>query len=388
MIVFAVVIAFFLLMEYFNTRKGAHLMWAIALIITYIPFHQVANTGTYTWLLEGWGTGFLIMIPALIASGILLTTFSDKPIIAQLFLLVMAIVAIFVGILGLPNITSSLNVQTFVRLGITAVAAVTSIGVMLIVPIYTTLISKETTAKAYFMVGAAALLLIWLIGFAISMTLVKEFVDMYNASPAAAFNGDIENIGLFFTFGLFPYIFIFSMAFAVLGVMYEPSWKFTIPGVDVEDETRIEKLTIQKKMPLLTSALVIAGGVVTLIGGSLAGWINISQEIINAVTIGILLIGGLLAALLGAAVLMSWEPEIKGRQIGNYLSIALGAITLIFAIILMLLPVVGDLMALPAIPVFLLPEGQIWIILAILLIFLGPILILAGGILSEFVFKE
>jgi hypothetical protein len=48
----------------------------------------------------------------------------------------------------------------------------------------------------------------------------------------------------------------------------------------------------------------------------------------------------------------------------------------------------GDLMTLPAIPVFLLPEGQIWVILGMLLIIIGPVLILAGGILSEFVFKE
>jgi hypothetical protein len=294
-----------------------------------------------------------------------------------------------------------------IRLAITMVAVTISIGVMLVIPIYTTLISKETTAKAYLMVIAAILLLIWIIGYAISMTLVKEFVDTYNAGPAAAFNGPIENIGLFYVFGLFPYIFIFSTVFAVLGVHYESKWTFSIPGVDVEDETRIEKMAFQRSKPLISSALGVAGGVLLLLGAVLAAWINISQSVINMVLVGILMIGGLLGALVGFAALISWKQELFGREISNYLKIALGALTLISAIILLLLPTwvyyyvpnanpmilgtweyTGDLMALPAIPVFLLPEGQIWVILGMLLIIIGPILILAGGILSEFVFKE
>ena len=382
-------------------------MWGFALIATFIAFHQVANTGSYTWLLESWGSGFMVMIPGLITAGILLSTFESKPKIAQLFLLAMAIVAILVTIMGLGTIEGLLHLESMafqnwvlIRLAITVVAVTISVGVMLVVPIYTTLISKETTSKAYLMVIAAVLLLIWIIGYVISMTLVKEMVDIHNASviqynilnPLPAIQLEpIENIGLFFVFGLFPYIFIFSMTFAVLGVMYEPKWKYSIPGVDVEDETRLEKITVQRNMPLISSALCIAGGVVLLIGAVLASWINISQEIINGLSVGILMIGGLLGAMVGAAVLMGWDRESDANTV---IRIGLGGITLIFAIILITLPVwssyylEGDLMALSAKPVFLLEEGAMWIMLSITFIFVGPILILASGILSQFVFKE
>jgi MFS family permease len=416
MIVFAVIMAFFLLMEYFKNRKGYHLMWGSALILTFIAFHQVANTGNYSWLLESWGSGFMVMIPGLIAGGILLSTFGSRPKVAQLYLLAMAIVASTVTIMGLDTIQGILHLEfmdfqdwNLIRLAITGVAAIISVGVILVVPIYTTLISKETTAKAYLMVIAGALLFIWIISYAISMTLVKEFVDTYNAGPAAAFNGPIENIGLFFVFGLFPYIFIFSMTFAVLGVMYEPKWKYPIPGVDVEDETRLEKISVQRNMPLISSVLCIAGGVVLLIGSVLAMWINLSQNVINAMALGILMIGGLLGAMVGAAVLMGWDEE---RNANTVIRIGLGGITLIFAIILITMPVwssffgTGDLMSLSSIPVWLWPESAIdplipstftlaeyqmkeaLMSVGVVFVFVGPILILASGILSEFVFKE
>lgn len=409
MLVFAVVMAFFLLMEFFNNRKGYHLIWGSALILTFISFHQVANTGVYTWLIEGIGTGFLILIPGLVAAGILLATFKSKPIIGHLYLLLIVIVAMPTIILGLPNVIVSLGVHTWLRLALVAGAGIVSIGIILGVPIYTTLISKETTSKAYFMVASAALLLVWLVGFIISMTLVKDFVDTYNAGPAAAFNGPIENIGLFWVFGLFPYIFIFSITFAVLGVLYEPSWKFPIPGVDVEDETRIEPITIQRNMPLVSSAICIAGGVILLIGAVFASWINISQSIINALSIGILMIGSVLGTIVGAAVLMGWDAEGDANTV---IRIGLGAITLIFAFVLIFLPVwsifygTGDLMTLSARPIWLWPESAVDLAvpstftlaeyqmketimaLTAVFIYVGPLLILGSGILSEFVFKE
>jgi len=40
---------------------------------------------------------------------------------------------------------------------------------------------------------------------------------------------------------------MFSMAFLVLGMLYEPKWRFTIPGVELEEEARIEKTDISKE---------------------------------------------------------------------------------------------------------------------------------------------
>jgi hypothetical protein len=386
MLILAVVMAFFLLMEYFNTRKTPHLLWSFALIFTFIAFHQVANTGSYTWLFESWGTGFMIIIPGLIASGVLLSTFESKPLIGQLYLLLIAIVAVITTISGLEYIAPTLEIDDVVRYSLVAVPGLISVGIMLGVPLYTTLISKETTSKALLMVGAAAILIIYIVVSIFAYTTEDTLIARY--------------VMMFWVWGLFPYIFILTITLLVLGIHYEPKWTFTIPGVEVEDEARIEQLTFQKNKALIISAAVIAGGIMVLLGGALASLIKGtaetippfppppgftgftgSEELLMAISIGGLIIGGLLGALIGFAILIGWEPSIRGKDITNYLRICVGVITLVFAIIIVAVP------SSPA-GVFETAEAAMWDILSLILLYVGAILILAGGVLSEFVIKE
>lgn len=365
MIIFAAVMAFFLLMEYFNTRKSYHLLWGLSLIVTFIAFHQVANTGSYTWLTESVGTGMMILIPGLIATGLLLSTFESKQIIGQIFLLCIAIMTIGTTIIGLPNIASALNIETWFRITLTAITSLISLGIMLGIPLYTTIISKETSIKAFFTIAAAALLIIWVVALLLGMTIFDTLVQF-----------------LYVVFGLFPYFFILSMAFFVLGMLYETKWKFTIPGVNVESDTRQEKLTFQKSKPLISSALGMAGGVILVLGSILAAWIYASAEIIMGVTVGILMIVGVLAIMIGFAILIGWDMEFRGTAIANFIRMGLGLLALIFAIILVVLPSTP-----PA--EFVAPAaGAIFATLSYVFIFIGAVLILAGGALSQFLFKE
>jgi len=414
MIIFAAVMAFFLLAQYLNTRKPYHLMWGSALILTFIAFHQVANTGSYVWLLTSLGTGFMILIPGLIAAGLLLATFESKPLVGQIYLLCIIIVAIGTIIVGLENFHYSVFTgatkafdpwypyaqsgnlipwtyltDNWFRMSLTAGTALVSLGVMLVIPLYTSLKSRETSRKALLMVIAPVLLIAWIIVFIFGMTFVDELVHVINWINWDVYA--ITNIVFWWTFGLFPYFFMFSLVFLVLGIHYEPKWKFSIPGVEVEEEARIEKLTFEKSKPLITSVLGLAGGVLLVLGALLAGVIFTSPEIAIGLTVGILIIIGLLSILIGFAVMIGWDPEIRGNKIGTYLRIGLGAAALITVLLLMFMPFTvpsAPWPPKPYMPVFLTEEGAMWSFVSVIFLLAGPVLILAGGLLRQFVFKE
>ena len=80
----AVTFAFFLLVEYFNTKKINHVLWAFALVLTYIVFHIIANSGTYHDLLTSVAAGLSSLIPGLIAAGLLYSVFEDKKFLGRI----------------------------------------------------------------------------------------------------------------------------------------------------------------------------------------------------------------------------------------------------------------------------------------------------------------
>lgn len=416
-IIFAALMAFFILAHWLNTKKPQHLLWGLSLILTFIAFHQVANTGNYVWILTEVGLGFMILIPGLIAAGLLLATFESKPLVGWIYLLCIIAVAAGTIIIGLENfhyaiftgatkafdpyypyaqIGGTMPWQYFtdnwLRMSITAVASVASLGVMLGIPLYTTLKTKETTKKALLMIIGPIILIVWIIFFVFGMTFVEELIQIINVQT-----WDVSvttNLVFWYAFGLLPYFFMFSMVFVVLGIFYEPKWKFTIPGIDVEDETRIEPLTVEETKPLISSILGMAGGALLVLGALLAGIILPSPEIAIGLSVGLLVIIGLLSIMIGFAVIVGWEPEIRGFKFSTYLRIGLGAAALIIVALLMFMPMTvpptpppfppPD----PHIPVFLTEEGMWWSYIGVSLLFAGPVLILAGGLLRQFVFNK
>ncbi|MFW9867782.1 MAG: hypothetical protein ACFFEN_16940, partial [Candidatus Thorarchaeota archaeon] len=98
--------------------------------------------------------------------------------------------------------------------------------------------------------------------------------------------------------------------------------------------------------------------------------------------LGILIIAGIGALIIGFAILLSWDWEFRSQKLPGYILLCLGVLGIIFTILLMLTP----LNTLPA--VFLTVEGAVWILLETILMWIGPILILVAGILITFVFKD
>lgn len=222
-VIIAAVWAFFMLVEYLKTRKFHHLFWAFSFMGVYIVFHQIALIGTYGDLFANISSALYAILPGGIAVGLLYALYPDKKILklsyGQLYLIFVLIMASLIGIYRLPNIQMyPLGLDALTRKWvpplIETIAHLPSILIIIIVPIYTTLKTKETGKPALLMstggilLGISGLLL---------MLMRMEILDP------------------FITLGLFPYWLLFGVAFFAFGMLYEKSWRFEIPGVEFED---------------------------------------------------------------------------------------------------------------------------------------------------------
>jgi hypothetical protein len=222
-IIVGAVWAFFMLVEYINTRKVYHLYWALAFIAMYIVFHQIALIGSYGDLRTNISAALSSIVAGFIAVGLLSAIYPDKKLWkltwAQWYLVYVLIMAILIGIYKLEVIQLTL-------LGLTAenewwvpslmviLSHAPSAGIITFLPLYTTLKTKETERPALLMsIGG---ILLGLTGFLLSLAL-SEIADP------------------FIVMGLFPYMLIFSVGCFAFGMLYEKTWRFEIPGVEFED---------------------------------------------------------------------------------------------------------------------------------------------------------
>ncbi|KKL69064.1 hypothetical protein LCGC14_2118700 [marine sediment metagenome] len=222
-IIIGAVWAFFLLVEYLNTRKLHHLFWAFSFIAAYIVFHQIALIGTYGDLFANVSSALYSIITGSIAVGLLYVLYPDKKLwklsYGQLYMLFVLIMAMLIGIYGLPNIQmyplglDALSRKWVPRL-IETIAHLPSILIIIIIPAYTTLKTKKTGKPALLMsVGG----LLFGINGLLLMLMRMEISDP------------------FITIGLFPFWLIFGIGFFAFGMLYEKTWRFEIPGVEFED---------------------------------------------------------------------------------------------------------------------------------------------------------
>ncbi|MFW9878901.1 MAG: hypothetical protein ACFFG0_37960, partial [Candidatus Thorarchaeota archaeon] len=273
-----------------------HLLWGLSLIATFVAFHQIANTGTYTFLFESVGAGLMVLIPGLIAAGLLLATFKNKKLIGGIYLLGIIIMTIGITILALENIQAAIldsltaNYRWFIFL-LMLIPALASTGVMLVIPLIT-MITKKTSMKSLFMVIAGLLTT----GYAVVFLLMETILTTNYHLPWIVLN-------------LFPYMFMLTIFFIILGLLYEPEWKFAIPGIHFEEGARIEKLRFAKSKKIIGPILTMAGGVLLVLSAMLAGFVFPSSAVLMVVTLGILIIAGIGALIIGFAILLSWDWE-------------------------------------------------------------------------------
>ena len=93
--IIGIIWAFLLIMSYIQTRKRHHLLWGASFGIMWIAFHQVIASGDYSIMLGPVMALMLGFIPGLLAAGLLMAVFDDKPIIGNLY----ALFALIMGIL-------------------------------------------------------------------------------------------------------------------------------------------------------------------------------------------------------------------------------------------------------------------------------------------------
>lgn len=234
-IIIAVVAAFLLLVDFVNTRKPHHLYWGLSFIASWIVFHQVANTGSYGLLLDSVVAFLFSFIPGLIATGMLSDVFTDKRLLGrfkyhQLYFVYIFLMGVFLGFSSVAHTTGPpgnlfLNLLGLDAIEITWVPAllllfsvIPSMVIMVGVPIYTTIKTKETTKAAYLV--AVGGLLLGLAGIFRILVVDPRITDVLDP---------------FILMGLFPYFMLFSVVFLVIGWLYVQRWRFDVPGVEFAD---------------------------------------------------------------------------------------------------------------------------------------------------------
>lgn len=276
--IIAVVFAFFLLVEYFNTKKINHVLWAISLIITFVVFHIVANSGTYSVLLSDVLAGLTTLIPGLIAAGLLYSVFEDKKLLGRfryghvyiIFILVLTLFNIlsrfnflktsiaywdivtargtttYTPVLEYEGLTNTLGLDEFSRLWVpqllSGLSVIPSMAIIVGLPLYTTYKTKETGKSALLVsVGGFLLGLSGIFLFLLTRTLTIGTVIVDVEGVITVYDNIITGEGLlipldgYIMLGLFAYLILFSVGFFVIGLLYEKKWSFDIPGIEFID---------------------------------------------------------------------------------------------------------------------------------------------------------
>ncbi|MHA1478419.1 MAG: hypothetical protein ACTSPU_09500 [Promethearchaeota archaeon] len=214
-----------LLFEYINKRKRHHLVWAASFSLVWIGFHQVISTGTFATLLDPFLSAILAFIPGLLAAGLLMSVFSEKKLLGELYALFALLVAIGIGMAkfdpfmvldDLPLFGTSMVMLLHIPSGL----------ILIILPLYTT-IKKETRWPALFMtIGGILFSLVGAL-IAIATTGILDAIALETGVPA--------DWALFVLFGLFPIFLVFAYLAFALGTLIPAKWNFDIPGVEFEE---------------------------------------------------------------------------------------------------------------------------------------------------------
>ena len=200
--------AILVLVEYVNTHKSYHLIWALVFLFAAIVFHQITFLGTFRFVISPIGAALTMFIPGGIAVGILYSVFENKRFLEKISYGTIYLIILCV-IIGLTFIFG-INSETFIINGMT-ISNILSTTIILFVPFYSTLVLKETSNAAFFMTAYGIL-----------------------AGAGGIFmSAAVTGVGdAFFGIGIYSYILLISKLILVCGVLYEKKWRISIRGID------------------------------------------------------------------------------------------------------------------------------------------------------------
>jgi len=239
-LIVAVVFAFFLLVEYLETKKNYHLLWAMSFIATFILYHMVANTSTFGVFNDSLSAGFTVFIPGAIATGLLYAIFGkEKKLFGKfsyggVYSVAVIVMFVVVSITGLPNVMVAFHGAkgdySYYPLTLALIFNFVNALVIIALPIYTTK-KGDTSNKAYMMAAGGILFTISSIFLAlIYATPADLFFEPFIASNymARLMMATIENTVVYFLAG--------TVLLYAFGMLYGEKWRFKIPGIEFESE--------------------------------------------------------------------------------------------------------------------------------------------------------
>jgi len=215
-VVLCAVWAFFLFVEYFKTHKTFHMIWAIVFTAATIIFHQITFVGSFAIVVEPLWAAVTLFIPGGFAAGLLYSVFVSKKLANKISYGTMYLIFIFVAstltaILIIFSEILSFNDSFYI---VMMISNTISSAIIIGVPLYTTLKTKETSRVAYFVMAYGFLAGVGGICMSIAVTGMGD--------P-------------FFALGLYSYFLILSKTSIALGILFEKKWTFSILSFKIRE---------------------------------------------------------------------------------------------------------------------------------------------------------
>ncbi|MFW9823089.1 MAG: hypothetical protein ACFFE4_09150 [Candidatus Thorarchaeota archaeon] len=199
----AILFAVFMFLDFFKNKKIHHLLWGLAFFILFLAGVILVATNDYSLLLSAQVASLAALIPGGIAAGLYFVVFEDKTkfygYIYLVFIIVMAVLIAIVKIVGSPGASATVMV-----------AHIPSGLSIILLPIYTTVKTKDTDWKAY---------LLTIGGIVISIAGIL----------LALFSLGAADIVLILT--LLPIVLLITALFFALGTILPEKWGYAIPGI-------------------------------------------------------------------------------------------------------------------------------------------------------------
>ncbi|MFX0057564.1 MAG: hypothetical protein ACFE85_11270 [Candidatus Hodarchaeota archaeon] len=238
--ILTLIFGFFMLVDYINNRKVHHLAWSVSLLLMWTLIHQLIPFGDYTFFLDPLIMAGSSMILGLVAAGLIYNTFAEKKLIGHIWLLFVLVMTVVIAIIGYnlgnqadlkqylgppgedwpdPNDVFVPVLQPIVNLVLT----LPSLAIIVLLPIYTTLISKSTKLVALLMPIGAFLL-------GINAYYLNVFLLITGTYQVTYWMWDLWTI-----FTMYQFFLLFGVSCIAFGMLIPKKWSFKIPGVEFEE---------------------------------------------------------------------------------------------------------------------------------------------------------
>ena len=215
-VILCAVWAFFLYVEYFKTRKTFHLVFAIVFTAATILFHQITFIGSFSIFGKPLWARITLFIPGGFAAGLLYSAFDSKKLANKIsygtsYIIMVIISSIIIALLIIYKEILNINNNYYLVMIITNTI---SSAIIIGVPLYTTLKTKETSKIAYFVMAYGFL------------------------AGAGGICMSVAVLGMgdpYFVIGLYSYFLILSKTSIAFGMLFEKKWTFSILSFKVTE---------------------------------------------------------------------------------------------------------------------------------------------------------